>query len=94
MNVLWTEPAIDDLTALREHIARDAEVYADAMISEILDATEKLEEFPRMGRVVPELGEPDTRELIIRSYRVIYEIEEDSVRILTVLHGARLLTVP
>ena len=44
-----------------------------------------------MGRVVPELNEENVRELIVGNYRVIYEATASTMRILTVLHGARLL---
>jgi toxin ParE1/3/4 len=41
------------------------------------------------GRVVPELDEPTVRELVVGSYRVIYEIDEETVYILGLIHGAR-----
>lgn len=41
------------------------------------------------GRVVPELEEPAVRELIVGSYRLIYEIEGADVHILGLIHGAR-----
>ena len=44
-----------------------------------------------MGRVVPELGLQDLREILVGSYRVIYRVREDEVHVLTVHHGARLL---
>jgi plasmid stabilization system protein ParE len=44
-----------------------------------------------MGRVVPELGIQDLREILVGTYRVIYRVREDEVHVLTVHHGARLL---
>jgi hypothetical protein len=41
------------------------------------------------GRVVPEVDEPAARELIVGSYRLIYEIREESVFVLALIHGAR-----
>lgn len=49
--------------------------------------------FPKSGRIVPELGDGKTREVIVTNYRVMYEVESDAVIILTVLHGARELPV-
>lgn len=89
MKIIWTEPAIADLEAIKTYIARDSEIYANAVILEIFEATERLETFPRSGRIVPEFNESDTREVIVGNYRVIYDISGESVRILTVLHGAR-----
>jgi addiction module RelE/StbE family toxin len=87
--ILWTAPAVSDLDSIREYIARDSEVYADSVLSEIFDAVDQLTVYAESGRIVPELYEKQTRELIIRNYRVMYEIQADTIRILTVLHGAQ-----
>jgi addiction module RelE/StbE family toxin len=87
--VLWTAPAVSDLDSIREYIARDSEVYADSVLSEIFDAVDQLTAYAESGRVVPELNEKQTRELIVGNYRVMYDIRVDTIRILTVLHGAQ-----
>ncbi|MFA6174360.1 MAG: type II toxin-antitoxin system RelE/ParE family toxin [Kiritimatiellales bacterium] len=87
--ILWTAPAVSDLDSIREYIARDSEVYADSVLSEIFDAVDQLLTYAESGRVVPELNEKQTRELIAGNYRVMYDIQADTIRILTVLHGAR-----
>lgn len=88
--IVWSEPAVSDLHSIHAYIARDAEVYADITVQEIFDAVERLASFPLAGRVVPEVDDEHTREIIVGSYRVIYDIHEEVVRILGVLHGARL----
>jgi len=50
-----------------------------------------VENYPRLGRVVPELGIEDIREIILGSYRLIYRIRLDEIQVVTVHHGARLL---
>jgi toxin ParE1/3/4 len=40
-----------------------------------------------MGRIVPEVEDPNIRELIIYSYRLIYEISQKRIEILTIIHG-------
>ena len=54
MKIEWTEPAIEDLRNLHGYIARDSEVYASSFVERIILAAEKLSDFPRLGRVVPE----------------------------------------
>ena len=44
-----------------------------------------------MGRVVPEIGDENIRELFIYSYRVIYRIEKERILIVAVIHGKRLV---
>jgi len=47
--------------------------------------TDRLERFPRSGRIVPEIGSGEFRELVYRSsHRIIYRIESSVVSILTV----------
>ena len=89
MTVLWTEPGIDDLRAVRDYIARDSETYAADFIGSILLAVERLSTFPRVGRVVPEADSPDIRELIFRNYRIIYRLDQQAVHVLAVIHGYR-----
>jgi len=57
----------------------------------MLRTVERLEVFPRAGRVVLELGRDDIHEVIVQNYRVIYRVLPNGVQILAVRHGARLL---
>lgn len=41
-----------------------------------------------MGRVVPEFGDENIREVFYQDYRIVYDILRATPRILTVLHGA------
>ncbi|MBI5874584.1 MAG: type II toxin-antitoxin system RelE/ParE family toxin [Deltaproteobacteria bacterium] len=87
--VIWSYEATDDLDALAEYIARDSSFYAASFTQQILDISRSLNEFSERGRVVPELGDPNVRELLIREYRLIYSIEPSRIVILALVHGAR-----
>jgi plasmid stabilization system protein ParE len=87
--VIWSYEATDDLDALAEYIARDSSFYAAAFTQQVLDISRSLNVFSERGRIVPELGNPDIRELLIREYRLIYNIEQSRVVILALVHGAR-----
>ena len=89
MIIQWTEPALSDLHAIHNFIARDSNTYADITISDILDEVQQLEQFPMSGRIVPEIHDETIRELIEGNYRIIYNITKSEVIILTILHGAR-----
>ncbi len=58
---------------------------------QLITRAESVAAFPEMGRVVPEFHQPNLREVICRSYRVIYRLENDQQRIEVVRfwHGAR-----
>ena len=87
--VEWTDPAWDDLAAIAEYIARDSEYYAAAFVQEIREAAASLAEFAERGQMVPEFGDPSIRELLVKSYRLMYRVSEKKVVILTLIHGAR-----
>lgn len=87
--VVWSYEATDDLEAVAEYIARDSSFYAAAFVREVLDASRSLNEFSERGRIVPELANPDIRELFVKEYRLIYSIEESRVVVLGLIHGKR-----
>jgi len=89
--VTWTEQALDDLEAICNFIARDAPRYAELFAERLFQATDRLANFPASGRIVPEVGRNNIREVILQGYRVIYHIQGDEVEVLTIHHGARLL---
>jgi addiction module RelE/StbE family toxin len=91
-DVTWSPQVRDDLNEIAAYIARDSSRYAAAVISRILVAGRTLEYLPWRGRIVPELGLDDYREIFVHGYRLIYRIEDRRVKILAVIHGRRLLS--
>ncbi len=87
--VKWTSPAKGDLRKIHEYIAKDSKYYAKRVTDDIIAKTEKLNDFPEKGRTVPELQETNIRELIIYSYRLLYEIKPKKIEILAIVHGKR-----
>ena len=63
-----------------------------AGLSGIVNAVRNLPYFPRSGRVVPELDDPDVREVVAGDYRIAYRIVGNTIWILRVSHGAQDLT--
>lgn len=87
----WTRQAVNDLETITDFIAVDSPHYASLFAMDVLSAVKRLAVFPASGRIVPELGEPTVREILFGNYRIAYRLERNSVTILTVYHGARLL---
>lgn len=85
--VIWSNPAKNDLRNIHDYIAKDSKFYAIKVTQEFIEESEKLEEFPKMGRVVPEIGDVNIRELFLYSYRLIYELSSDKIEILAIIHG-------
>ena len=79
------------MEAIRRFIANDSDVYADLVVARLVEAVERLELFPRSGRIVPELADPQLREIIESPYRIVYRVLDESVEVLTVFRASRLL---
>jgi addiction module RelE/StbE family toxin len=87
--VKWSVPARNDLKQIHDYIAKDSKYYARKVIQEIVAKTEALTELPKIGRIVPEISDQNIRELIVYSYRLIYEMSGTGVEILAIIHGRR-----
>ena len=65
VKITWTDQALDDLDSICLFIARDSLHYAKLFAIRAFETTDKLEMFPRLGRVVPEIDREDIREIIL-----------------------------
>jgi plasmid stabilization system protein ParE len=92
VSVTWSREAGENLVDIEEFIARDSPERAVRFVDTLIDHAEAiLADNPRSGRVVPEISNPDMRELIYRGYRIVYRLKRDLPEILTVFEGHRLL---
>jgi len=87
--VTWTAQARDALSEILSYIAQDSASAAQRAAKEFIQVTGTLDTLSERGRVVPELEDSSIRELLVQSYRVIYQIKSNEVRVLTLVHQAR-----
>ena len=86
----WSHQAKRDLRRIFDYIAQDAPHYARKVTQDIASKTGILDKFPRIGRMTPEVGDEDLRELSIYTYRILYQIQDNgTVEILAVVHKRR-----
>lgn len=90
MQILWTDAARQDMVDNGDSMALRSPGAAARFVSQLFDRTEILGTSPLAGRMVPELGRKDVRELIQGNYRIVYRLSDDSIQILTVFEGYRL----
>jgi toxin ParE1/3/4 len=90
--VKWTATAKLDLKSIHDYIARDSKYYAKKVSEDIIEKTELLNNFPEIGRIVPEVDDHNIRELFIYSYRLIYEVLPSDILILALVHGRKNFT--
>lgn len=91
VRIRWSEDSIESLKNICQYIAQDSPYYAMVFRDRIFEIVEHLETFPNMGRHVPESDEDKVREIIYKSYRIIYRLKEGRLEIITIIHGSRLL---
>ncbi|MCP3662757.1 MAG: type II toxin-antitoxin system RelE/ParE family toxin [Gammaproteobacteria bacterium] len=77
------------MRSIHDFIAHDSRFYAKKVVQDIREKTDILEQLPKAGRRVPELKEDHVRELPLYSYRIIYEIKNQDIFILAVVHKRR-----
>lgn len=93
--VVWSLQAVEDLIQIRDYIRRDSPQYAALVVSEVVAAIERLRAFPESGRLVPERAGSGLREVLWRSYRIVYSHQpaHDRVELLLVFRAERLFPV-
>ena len=63
-NLIWSPAARDDLHDIIVFIARDNPHRAMSFGYELISETERLHEFPAVGRIVPEFANENVREIV------------------------------
>ena len=83
--IIWSLQAREDLRDVVTFIA--AESFGFRLMSKV----DRLANFPLLGRVVPEEGDENIREIILRPYRIVYQVlaGQNAVAIVRIWHGAR-----
>jgi len=87
--VVWAESAQAALDEVVSYIAHDSRDQAIKVLIRALEAAASLETLADRGRLVPELREPDLREIFVFRYRLMYRVAAEQVRIVAFVHGAR-----
>lgn len=89
--IRWTLQAAGDLEGIVDCIAVDSVHYAQLFAIDVLALADTLADFALRGKIVPEIGDAEVRELLCGNYRLIYRVRNGLVEILTIIHSARLL---
>lgn len=89
MRIVWAPRALARIEEAAEYIARDRPGAAAPWVEGLFARVGLLAEAPAQGRVVPETGRQDIREVQYKRYRVIYRLETRRVVVLTVRHSRR-----
>ena len=91
MKVVWTEQAWERLTEIEAFVARDHPEAAVRLVDRLIARGDALGRYPERGRKLPEIPGSGLRELVVDSYRIVYRRMPNTIEVLTVFEGHRLL---
>ena len=91
ISIRWSPRAVSQLEEICQHIAKDSEQYACLFAKRVMAIVQSIPRFPQSGRMVPEYGRNDLREKLYGNYRIVYRLKDDTIEIVVITHGARLL---
>lgn len=87
--IIWTQPAIDNLEEIAEYIAISNPIAARQVVASVLSAVERLEIHPDSGRIPPEIENLNYREAVVNPCRVFYKLDANKLFILFVMRQER-----
>ena len=88
--VVFAEQAQRDLKSITAYISKHAgSQTAQRFGNQLIDRALTLAKLPERGRMVPELRQPRIREIIFRTYRIVYRVREHTVEVIRFWHAAR-----
>ena len=94
-SIEFAESALVDLEEIRDWYAEQGvPEVGSRFVVEIVGQVEQLADFPESGRIVPEFGLAEVRELIHPPFRIVYRVGATKIWIVRVWRSERLLKVP
>ncbi len=89
--VVFMELALNDLDEIVLYTARDSKSNAIKFHHKIIDTAKRLESFPKLGLLVPDIkiANRGFRMIVFDKYLLFYKIYKKEISIFRVLHGAR-----
>ena len=89
--IVWTEPALNDLDAIADYIALESPTAAAELVRRVFAHVEQLAAHPESGSKPPELGRSRYRQIVEPPCRVFYRFDGDKVFVLYVMRAEQLL---
>ncbi|MBY8980605.1 MAG: type II toxin-antitoxin system RelE/ParE family toxin [Candidatus Lokiarchaeota archaeon] len=93
VKIKWTNHALEELDDIANYISKDSPKYAQILVKQIYEMVSHLKQYPKLGRKVPEYGDPKLREILYKTYRIIYLIKKEHLEIISIIQGSRKLNL-
>ncbi|HWO17754.1 MAG TPA: type II toxin-antitoxin system RelE/ParE family toxin [Kofleriaceae bacterium] len=86
MKVVWSDDAVMALVDLETRLTqRHTAEKAAQVVDELIRRVDRLQDHPQLGRVVPEYGRWQLRELVDKWNRVLYRLRPDAIEVVTIV---------
>jgi len=79
MQMIWTQEALEQVIEIEDYIATGNPERAAKFVDQLVENTESISNNPYVGRVVPEIANPEIKELIFHKYRIVYRLNEKRI---------------
>jgi plasmid stabilization system protein ParE len=90
VEVIFAPRAERDLHSIASYIARrNSPEVAERFGNRLIDRALTLATLPERGRIVPEFGDPEIREIFFKTYRIVYRVRPGKVEVIRFWHAAR-----
>lgn len=86
MKIEWTQKSIEDTSRLYNFLQEKDVLVGERTIQLIVNATKKLEAFPKLGEKLDMFISRDIRKFFVENYEIRYEIQGNTIFILRVWH--------
>lgn len=83
MVINWTNPAISDLESFKRTTKMN---MATEYIKELVESTNLLLDYPRLGKIYIYTNTHIVRQLIHNQHKIFYYIDEDVINIVAIIH--------
>lgn len=87
MKVTWAPLAREQTADAFAFISAQRPSAAVRWFDDVIERAGSLSAFPDMGRMMPEVGRPEVREVVVEPYRLVYRRDPDEVVIIGVFHS-------
>lgn len=85
--VVWTEPALQDLDAIADYIALDDSKAARELVQRVFHHVDQLVTHPESGSHLPEMRRSSYRQIVEAPCRIFYRYDGSKVHVLCVMRG-------
>lgn len=88
--IKYSKPSLKDIEEIKDFISHDSVANANRFLLSIRERINILKNYPEIGRPILTDRFKNIRQLLHKSYRIIYHFQDDKITIITVHHQSRL----